>query len=94
MSKARDALASEILRTVPQPRIIAAATWMWRRHIEAIVEFFGGELDIDSSDKLKRNIGELTRDEVADYVETLDVRELKVLRTIALDLEKKHLEMN
>jgi hypothetical protein len=68
MSKARDKLAAEILRNVPQQHILTAAAALLLHH---------------------KPLDNPTMGQVVGYIETLDVRGLKLLRKIALGLEER-----
>jgi hypothetical protein len=77
----RDELSEEISRTVPLPRIIAAAVAMMRQDPvvqKLVAEQLGGAPESE---------WHIETEAVAKYIASLDVRGLERLRELALSLE-------
>jgi hypothetical protein len=75
----RDRLATEILRTIPMPNIIAAAAFMMRQDATK-----KAGLDDDDAGRAVIN---LKPEDVPAFVESLNVQQLEELRQVALRLE-------
>ena len=65
----RNDLENEILRTVPMPRLVAAALFLMRQRR-------GADIAYDAA--------EAFADDLAEFVESLDVGQLEELRQLAL----------